>query len=131
MTDSTTLSARYGTSRPRDRVFVISVGVTLLALFAAWIGWVNATDRSAGIEWIAYESTTGDNTASVTWHLTAPTNTPVTCGIRTVGTDMATNGWKVIQLPASDQATTAHTETVRAVGIAKGIEVYACWRTDS
>ena len=131
MTDSPNLSARYGTNRSRDRVLVWSLAVGLVVLFAAWIGWVNLTDRSNGIEWIAFDSQTGGTTASVTWHLTAPVGTPVTCGLRTVGNDMSTNGWKVVHLAPSAETVTTHTESIRSVGNARGVEVYACWRSDS
>ncbi|MEN9740407.1 MAG: hypothetical protein RLZ72_673 [Actinomycetota bacterium] len=131
MTESTNLQARYGTNRSRDRVIAFSIAGGLVALFALWAGWVNATDRSAGIEWVAYESTTGGTSSNITWHLTAPIGTAVTCGIRTVGNDMSTNGWKVVELDPASTSTTTHAVAVRSVGNAKGIEVYACWRTGS
>ncbi len=129
MTEPTTLSTRYGSTRSRDRIVAWGIAVVAIVSFAAWALWVNVTDRAAGIEWTPFESSTGGPTGTVTWHLTAPVGTPVTCAVRSVGPDMATNGWKVVQLPPSDTVTTTHTETIRAVGTAFGVDVYACWRT--
>jgi len=44
---------------------------------------------------------------------------------------MSTNGWRVVDLPASVASTTTYRESVRAVGETRGIEVYSCWRTSS
>lgn len=130
MTNSTDLSARYGNTRPRDSVLAWIVGSVAVVGFIAWALWVNVTDRSAGIDWVAFESTTGGQSASVTWHLTAPELTAVTCALRTVGPDMATNGWRVVQIAPTAELTATYTESIRAVGTATGVDVYACWRTN-
>lgn len=129
MTDPTLLATRYGTSRRRDRVVVASLAAGLLALFGVWAFWSNATDRTAGIESVAFRSEMSGSTATVTWNVTAPAWTAVTCALRTVGPDMATNGWLVVTLPPVGDATTTHTRTIRSVGKAVGVDVYSCWRT--
>lgn len=131
MTDSTKLAARYGRTRSRDHKVAWIVGIIFALTFVAWVSWVIATDRSYGIEWVAYESTSGTSVASVTWNVTSVHPQPITCALHTVGPDMSTNGWLVVDLPATDQVTTSYTREVRAVGEATGIDVYACWRTDS
>lgn len=130
MTETTTLAARYGNTRPRDHVVAWVVGTLAIVGFAAWAFWVNTTDRAAGIEWVAYESSTGTSVASVTWNVTSVTPRPITCALRTVGPDMGTNGWLVVDLPETKQVTASYTREVRAVGEATGIDVYACWRTN-
>jgi hypothetical protein len=130
MANMTDLSARYGNTRPRDHLVAWIVGVSAVVAFVGWVFWVNATDRSAGIEWVAFESTGGESVASVTWNVTTVTPQPITCALRTVGPDMATNGWLVVKLPETQQHTATYTREVRAVGEATGIDVYACWRTN-
>mgnify|MGYP000022244572 CR=1 FL=1 len=130
MTTSTDLSARYGNTRPRDHVVAWVVGSIALVAFATWAFWSMSTDRSYGIEWVAYESSTGTATASVTWHVTSVHPQPITCALRTVGPDMATNGWLLVDLPATDQVTQSYTREVRAVGTATGVDVYSCWATN-
>lgn len=130
MTDSTTLATRYGNTRPRDHVVAWVVGIIAVVSFVAWFFWVTATDRSYGIEWVAFESTGGTSVASVTWNVTSVHPQPITCALRTVGSDMSTNGWLVVNLPATQQVTQSYTRDVRAVGEASGVDVYACWRTN-
>jgi len=129
MTQPTDFESRYGIRRSRDFRVVWILGFTFLAAFAGWSVWALSSDRSFGLEWVAFESETGGTVASVTWNVTAPIGTEVSCAIRTVAPSMATNGWKVVDLPASTTSTSTHRESVRAVGETRGIEVYSCWRT--
>lgn len=129
MTEPTAYESRYGISRQRDHRLVWILGALALSSFAVWAVWALSSDRSYGLEWVAFDSSTGGTVAEVTWNVTAPVGTEVTCAIRTVAPSMSTNGWRVIDLPASTTSTTTHIETVRAVGETRGIEVYSCWRT--
>lgn len=129
MTQPTDYESRYGIHRRRDFRVVWILAVTLLVSFAGWSVWALSSDRSFGLEWVAFESETGGTVASVTWNVTAPVGTEVSCAIRTVAPSMSTNGWRIINLPASTTSTSTHRETVRAVGETRGIEVYSCWRT--
>ena len=101
-----------------------------LLVFFSWVAWVFETDQTTGIEWVAFESTGGETSAFVKFQISAPPGTPVTCALRTVDTSMGTNGWMVKSYSASDQFTTQHSETVKAVSEVSGIEVYRCWRED-
>ena len=131
MTQPTDYESRYGIRRRRDHRLVWVLGITSIVLFAGWSVWALSSDRSYGLEWVAFESETGGTVASVTWNVTAPIGTEVSCAIRTVAASMSTNGWRVVNLPASTTSTSTHRETVRAVGETRGIEVYSCWRTSS
>jgi hypothetical protein len=131
MANQTVYESRYGISRRRDHRVVWALGAALVLLFAGWAVWAFGSDRSFGLEWVAFESTTGGTVADVTWNVTAPVGTEVTCAIRTVAPSMSTNGWRVVDLPASVASTTTYRESVRAVGETRGIEVYSCWRTSS
>lgn len=131
MTQPTNLDTRYGRQSSRDRAIIWALAVGIFLAFAAWFVWSTSTDRSAGIEWVSTEATTDGSVATLTWQITAPVDTAVSCGLRVVGPDMATNGWKVVSLQGSDQTTTTYTDTIRSTGTATGVEVYACWRTDS
>ena len=129
MTNSTDLSARYGNTRPRDHVVAWVVGIAAIVAFAVWALWSMSTDRSYGIEWVAFESTHGGSTSTVTWNVTSVHPQPITCALRTVGPDMSTNGWLLVDLPATVQTTQSYTRQVRAVGEATGVDVYSCWAT--
>jgi len=122
-------AGRYGGSSSPVRSVWIIASLSLLVFFS-WVAWVFETDQTTGIEWVAFESTGGETSAFVKFQISAPPGTPVTCALRTVDTSMGTNGWMVKSYSASDQFTTQHSETVKAVSEVSGIEVYRCWRED-
>jgi hypothetical protein len=122
-------AGRYGGSGLSARSVWIIASVSVLVFFS-WVTWVFSTDQTAGIEWVAFESTGGDTTAMMKFQITAPPGTPVTCALRTVDSSMGTNGWIVKSYPASNQFTTQHSETIKAVSEVSGIDVYRCWRED-
>jgi len=130
MSSSTTPPAgRYGGSGLSARTVWIIASVSVIVFFS-WVTWVFSTDQTTGIEWVAFESTGGDTTAMMKFQITAPPGTPVTCALRTVDSSMGTNGWIVKSYPSSNQFTTQHSETIKAVSEVSGIDVYRCWRED-
>jgi hypothetical protein len=130
MSSSTKPSAgRYGGSGLSARTVWIIASVAVIAFFS-WVTWVFSTDKTTGIEWVAFESTGGETTAMMKFQITAPPGTPVTCALRTVDYSMGTNGWTVKSYPASNQFTTQYSETIKAVSEVSGIDVYRCWRED-
>ena len=120
-------AGRYGGSTPSRRAVWIIASVTLVSFFG-WVGWVFQTDPTSGIEWVAFESTTNGTSASVTFQISAPPGTPVTCAIRTVGSSMGTNGWDIRSYPASTEHTTQYSASIHAVNEISGVEVFRCWR---
>lgn len=124
-------AGRYGGSTSASSRWVWIIGSSLVVLFFSWTAWVMSTDRTTGIEWVAFESTGGETTASMKFQITAPPGTPVTCALRTVDSSMGTNGWDIRSYPASDQLTVQHSATLRGVREIAGIEVYRCWKATS
>jgi hypothetical protein len=130
MSSSTTPPAgRYGGSGLSARTVWIIASVSVIAFFS-WVTWVFSTDQTTGIEWVAFESTSGETTGTMKFQITAPPGTPVTCALRTVDSSMGTNGWVVKSYPKSDEFTTQYSETIKAVSEVSGIDVYRCWRND-
>jgi hypothetical protein len=130
MSSSTTPPAgRYGGSGLSAHTVWIIASVSVIAFFS-WVTWVFSTDQTTGIEWVAFEATSGEPTAMMKFQITAPPGTPVTCALRTVDSSMGTNGWVVKSYPASNQFTKQYSETIKAVSEVSGIDVYRCWRED-
>ena len=124
-------AGRYGGPTRMSRVAWAIAG-TLVVAFFSWTAWVFATDPTSGIEWVAFETSGGGGTTStVTFQISAPPGTPVTCILRTVDSTMGTNGWVVRDFAASDSFTTQYTEEIRAVSAIAGIDVDRCWKTGS
>lgn len=121
---------RYG--RRRSPVLAITIVATLaLGLFGTWFVWVQQTDPTSGLEWVAFRWSREGTSATVTFQITAPPGTPVSCVLRTIDDGMATNGWVVRDFPGSPDHVTQYSETIRSVSEPAGVDVYRCWRTSS
>ncbi len=130
MTESTPLADRYG--RRRSPVFAISAAaVVLLGSFGVWVAWVMDTDPTSGLDWLTYGGTFSGNSARIDFTVTAPPGTPVSCAVRTLSEQMATNGWIIRDFPASATHSTDYSVTINAVSLAANGDVYRCWKTDS
>ena len=122
-------AGRYGGSTSPRSVWVIAI-LSLTAFFS-WVTWVMWTDPTTGIEWVAYEWTGGETTATMKFQITAPPGTPVTCALKATSFEMGTSGWDIRSYPASSELTTQHTATLRGVSEISGIDVFRCWRSGS
>lgn len=122
-------AGRYGGSSLSPQ-WAWSIGALLIVSFFVWTAWVMSTDRTTGIEWVAFESTGDGTSAMMKFQITAPPGTPVTCALRTVDDSMGTNGWDIRSYPASQSLTTQHVATLRGVRDISGIEVYRCWKAN-
>ena len=122
-------AGRYGGPTSRRSIWVIAT--LSVVTFFSWVAWVMATDPTYGIEWVAFETTGGETTATMKFQITAPPGTPVTCALRSIDYSMSTNGWDVRSFPASDQFVTQHTATLRGVSEISGVDVFRCWRSGS
>ncbi len=131
MTTQALLDERYGRTRsPRRRL----VGWTIVAVLAlSAIGYIGYTtfassgglgdgDRDTGF---SPSSTTNPSRAA--FQITAPVGKPVACALEARDEDHGTVGWRVVQYPASDDASRAFTETIPTLSLATTGFVNACW----
>jgi hypothetical protein len=130
MTASNPPADRYG----RRRSPVLTIGVTaavLLGAFGTWLAWVFATDPAGGLDWNATAAKFNGNSAHITFTVSAPPGTKVSCAIRTLGSNMATNGWVIRDFPAASVQSTDYVIDVRSVTTPTSADVYRCWKTGS
>ncbi len=112
------LEDRYGTGRRAsfDRRFAWTAAALLVA---------------AGIAFLVFQdigyTKNGDTSLDMKFQVTTEPNTPVACAVEALNTSKATVGWKIVELPVTDQQ--SHTVTARVVvtNPATAASVRDCW----
>ncbi len=133
MTTPDDLAARYGRTRTdarRTRVILIIAGAAFAVVFAAWLWWAGILGPSAQFETKDVGHTiTGDDSASVTWQFTAEPGTAARCAVQALNSSFGVVGWRVVDLPPSEQRTREFTETLLTTERAVTGLIYRCWLT--
>ncbi|MCY1717743.1 MULTISPECIES: DUF4307 domain-containing protein [unclassified Microbacterium] len=129
MTTQALLDDRYGRTRsPRRRIVGWSI-VAVLALGA--IGYLGYTTFASSAASVTATDTgftvTDDKSVTATFQITAPVGKPVACALEARDEDHGTVGWRVVQYPASDDASRAFSETIPTLSLATTGFVNACW----
>ena len=130
---STDLDARYGRSpkaKRNNRFIVVTVAIGFVAVFTAWLVWGGLLEAPAQFE----AKDTGfeivdDSTVTVRWQFNVPENTDARCAVQALNSTFAIVGWKVVDVPASDQRNRALSETIRTTEQAVSGLIYRCWLT--
>lgn len=92
--------------------------------FLLFSGWQNANR----VSWQDIGYTQHDDlNLNVKFEVSAPPGTPVACAVEALNTIKATVGWKIVELPVTDQLT--HTITTRLVTTnpATAATARECW----
>ncbi|WP_295823410.1 DUF4307 domain-containing protein [uncultured Microbacterium sp.] len=129
MTTQALLDDRYGRTRsPRRRIVAWSI-VAVLALGA--IGYLGYTTFASSAASVTATDTgftvTDDASVTASFQITAPVGKPVACALEARDEDHGTVGWRVVQYPASDDASRAFSETIPTLSLATTGFVNACW----
>lgn len=132
-TVSAELDARYGRSanrRKRDRVLLWSGAGFLAVVLVAWVTWagLDGSKPLIATQDIAY-SVIDDHNVRVTFQVTVPVGTATSCAVEALNESFTVVGWKVIDLPPSDEYTRSYTEDVRTSELATTGLLYRCWLT--
>jgi len=129
MTTQALLDDRYGRTRsPRRRI----VGWTIVAVLAlsavGYLGYTTFVSSAASVTATDTGFTVNDDTSvSTSFQITAPVGEPVACALEARDEDHGTVGWRVVQYPASDDASRAFSETIPTLSLATTGFVNACW----
>jgi hypothetical protein len=127
---SSALDARYGRSprrRANRRILAVVSGAVLVVLVVAWVLWTGVLGAQAQLEATDLGHDTTATTTTVRWSLAAPANTKVSCAVEAQNDNHGIVGWKIVHLPASDQAVRQFSETVRTSERAVTGLINRCW----
>lgn len=124
-----TLDDRYGRGQQRgiDRRIGWAIGIVAVLAgltFLLFGGWQQGTDIDARI---SHYEVIDDQTVKLNFDVTAPPTQPVACAIEALSPSFATVGWKVIELPRSEQRTRSLSETMVTTSPATTATVRECW----
>ncbi|MCU1439075.1 MAG: hypothetical protein JWP85_72 [Rhodoglobus sp.] len=127
------LDARYGrtpSAARRTRWVVAASGVAFVAVFAAWLVWGGLLEAPAQFEardtGYTIES---DAQVTVTWEFSVQPGTSARCAVQALNSTFGIVGWRIVDLPPSEQRTRSFSETLRTTEHAVTGLIYRCWLT--
>jgi hypothetical protein len=132
-TPSDQLAERYGRTPKaarRTRWVIVASALAFAAVFIAWLVWGGLLEAPASFE--ARDSAheiVSDSEVSVRWEFNVAPGTPAKCAVQALNSTFAIVGWKVVDVPLSEQQTQVLTESVRTTEQAVTGLIYRCWLT--
>ena len=127
------LDARYGRTRSsasRTRIIAWSAAGAFVIVFVAWLVWGGLLAPAAQLEVRdTGHSIVDDTLVDVSFALTVDPGSDVSCAVQALNDGFSVVGWKIIQLPPSDQQTRALATSVRTSELASTGLIYRCWLT--
>jgi hypothetical protein len=108
-------------------VLVIAGGAFVL-VFGAWLLWAGLLGQAASLEsrTLGYEIV-GDSMVEVQFALTVEPGEEAACAVEALNATFGIVGWKVVDIPPSEQRTRTFTEEVRTTELAVSGLIYRCW----
>ncbi|WP_411722020.1 DUF4307 domain-containing protein [Mycetocola sp.] len=130
--DTSVLDERYGRAprvRKRQRRLGWIAGVTIALIFLAWVVWaaLDTVGPAALDVRDTAHAVVDERTVEVTFELSIATGTTSYCAVQALNDTFAVVGWKVVEIPPSDQRTRSLTETVTTTELASTGLIYRCW----
>ncbi|GHD50793.1 DUF4307 domain-containing protein [Mycetocola manganoxydans] len=130
--DTSVLDERYGRSsdaRKKQRRVAWIVGGIFAAIFCAWVVWaaLDAVGPAALDVRDTAHVVVDDRTVEVTFELSVEPGTTSYCAVQALNDTFAIVGWKVVEIPGSDQRTRTFTETLTTTELASTGLIYRCW----
>lgn len=127
------LDDRYGTGRKRsiDRRFGwIAAGLLVLGglVFLLFSGWQSSTDLE--FKTLSY-SVIDERTVTVDAQVTVPAGSNAVCAFEALSESYSTVGWKLVELPASENRTRSISPMIITTAPATTGTVRECWVRDS
>lgn len=123
------LEDRYGTGRQGrlDKRFAWGAAGVLVAAgvgFLLFSGWHQQSNLE--VQDIGY-SEPNEYSLDVKFNVSAPPDTPVACAVEALNTSKATVGWKVVEIPPTDDRDHTITTNVVITNPATAATARECW----
>lgn len=136
MTDTQTahdadLDARYGRgsrSRRVEKRVLWTLGGIIAVVFGAWVVLVafDGTNSTLETNDVAHEII-DEHSVRVSFSLNVAPGTETTCAVQALNEDHAIVGWKIVEIPPSEDRNRVITETVRTSQQSNTGLIYRCW----
>ena len=128
------LAARYGRTRARrtrDRLLLIGGAIAFAVVLIAWVVWAGLDGQKPSVEATdtGHRLLNEQRAVEVTWTLSVPPGNETACIVQAFDEDFTIVGWRVVEIPASDQHLRSFTETVRVAREANTGLISRCWLT--
>jgi hypothetical protein len=125
------IDERYGRT-PRDRRRVRTLAWTAAGGFAvvliAWLVWGGVLEGLDKIEAQNIGHTVlNDKEVEVVWNVTAEPGDEVSCALQALNESFSIVGWKIVELPPTEERTRELTEVVRTTELSVTGLIYRCW----
>lgn len=124
------LDERYGRSRTvsrRTKLIAWAGGIAVALTFAVWVVWAGLDGSAPQLDVRDTGYVLADTEATAEFQVTVDPGTPVRCAVKALNEQFEIVGWKVVDLPAADARTTAHSETMRTTMPATTGLISRCW----
>ncbi|MFJ4173717.1 DUF4307 domain-containing protein [Microbacterium sp. NPDC089696] len=126
MTTAEQLDDRYGRTRRRRGpwIVLIAIGVLLVGAF----GWMTVTSQMNSVDSddLGFELV-DEHSVDVRFQVTGASGRDVVCVVEALDEEFGVVGWKVVEIPASDNHSQALSATVPTVSEATTGLVNSCW----
>ena len=127
------IAERYGRTqghRRRTRTIGIVAAAAVLFVVGAWVVWVGLFSPSASLESrdVGYAAGEG-GTVDIRFEVSTAPGTTVSCALQALNREYAIVGWKIVDLPASNERTRVFDENLRVTEPAYSGLIYRCWLT--
>jgi hypothetical protein len=125
------LDARYGRGRGnsrRSRIIAIVAGAVGVVAVVAWVVWGGLLGPDASLEArdLGFEII-DDGHIRVEYEVTSDAGAEVSCAVQALNESFTVVGWKIVELPVSEQRTRSFTEELRTSELAVSGLIYRCW----
>lgn len=124
------LDDRYGRTakvRTRGRFIAWAAGVAVAVVFIAWVVWAGLDGTAPQLEVRDTGFQLTETTATARFQVTVDPGTKVRCAVQALNESFEIVGWKVVDLPPSDERTRGFVETVRTTMEPNTGLIYRCW----
>ena len=131
MSATADLDARYGRgggNTRRSRVIAIVAAAVGLVVVVAWVVWGGLLGPDASLEArdLGFEII-DDGHIRVEYEVTSDAGSEVACAVQALNESFTVVGWKIVELPVSEQRTRSFTEELRTSELAVSGLIYRCW----
>jgi hypothetical protein len=130
MTTQDMLDERYGRGRSRGSRWLIAAGLLIVLAVVAWFGWTTVQNsmNSVDVDTTSFE-VVDEHAVEVGFQITGPVGRTVACAIEAQDEEHGVVGWRVVEIPASDEHARAFREVIPTTAEATTGFVNTCWVT--